>query len=75
MSKVNFPTVEVSKLVTLERIRRRRKALPKALVEHGLQTEIERRIARALGGEIRDTDLSEIEQRYVRQVQALVEAG
>ena len=67
-------TVEVSRLVTLERIRRRRKALPNELVEHGLRTDSERRIARALaGGEI--TDLSESERRYVKQVQALVEAS
>lgn len=66
--------VELSKLVTLELIRRRTKGMPSSLIDQGLHSDSERRIARALAGEISAAKLSRVEASYLKQVRALASA-
>ena len=63
--------LELSQLVTLERIRRRRPTLGLDLMDQGLSSPEGKRIARALVGDLDVHQLSEQEHRWFDQVRAL----
>jgi hypothetical protein len=60
---------EIDKVVMLERLRRDINSLPKQLIESGLKSDVSKRVALALAGNLDRSTLDANEQRFLRQVE------
>lgn len=64
--------VELSKLVTLERIRQRHGSIPDRIIDKSLTTDEGKRVGRALlGPQGSDAELNETDRHYVEQIRSL----
>ena len=60
---------EIDKVVMLERLRRDTNNLSQQLIESGLKSDVSKRVALALAGNLDKSALDANEQRFLRQVE------